>query len=41
MDAEQTSRDLQALGLPAEPWPRLPDDVSVNVADRRKVLVLL
>lgn len=39
--ADTTARELRAMGLPAEPWPRLPHDAPAGVASRRKVLCLL
>lgn len=38
---ERTCEILRALGLAAEPWPRLPADAPADVARRRKVLLLL
>lgn len=39
--ADATARRLQTMGLPAEPWPRLPHDAPAGVESRRKVLCLL
>jgi hypothetical protein len=39
--AERTCRKLQAIGIAAEPWPRLPADAHAGVSDRRKVLLIL
>ncbi len=39
--AEQTCSQLQALGLQAEVWPRLPEDAPATASNRRKVLILL
>lgn len=37
--AEIMTHTLQSLGIPAEPWPRLPDDIPRGTACRRRVLI--